>query len=343
MAPVPAGTGRRAQAAAGPAGGQARRGWGHMSSPRAVAAEVLRGRGRGAAAEGGGGEATPTRLSSQEPVTLGLRGSRRRPAQSGAAQQAAASDGAPAHADPPEPEEEDPFARMNPAQARAARIRRDRAAAAKLVAEQKLAERAARQAAEAELAAQPAPARPAAPAAAAPAQRGPAAWWLAHGQHFPHGFQAVEYAYGGDGTWKRVGEVRYECNLFREHASEAHPLDPERLEDACSRKHHTCCDLDGNILFDPGRLGKLQQCCGGAAFAFHEHNGLAGSSRKVGRPRLLFSFDDNVLGHCISQIYSKPAPAGLDASDVNTMNQTFCRCDFVVSARWLELGESSNI
>ena len=53
--------------------------------------------------------------------------------------------------------------------------------------------------------------------------------------------------------------------------------------------------------------------------------------------RLLFSFDDNVLGHCISQIYSKPVPAGLDASDVNKMNQTFCRCDFVVSACWLEL------
>jgi len=286
--------------------------------PRNGAKEQTRGDGDG---EGRGlGDGGPT-----ERVTLGLRGVGRRPSESfHAFSESATPQDAPCPA-APEPEE-DPFARMDPAQARAARIRRDRAIAAKAVAQQKLAERAGRQAQEAERASHDHP------AIAAPAhlsrETGPAVR-LVHGQHFPHGFEAVEHMYGSEGTWKRIGEVRYDSNLFREHASEAHPLDPETLEDACSRLQHTCCDADGNIMFDPGRLGKVQQCCG--AFAFHEHSGLAGSGRRGGRMRLLFNFDDNVLGHCVSQIYSKPAPSGVDASDANSMNQTFCRWQAVVN------------
>jgi len=326
-----------------------------MSSPRVAAVEMLRGRPRRAAqdaeagpqrksggirpgngakeqtrgdGDGEGGDGAPT-----ERVTLGLRGVGRPPSESfHSASKSGTPQDAPCPA-APEPEEE-PFARMDPAQARAARIRRDRAIAAKAVAQQKLAERAeeavraaARQAEEAERVSHDRP------AIGAPAhlsrETGPAAR-LVHGQHFPHGFQAVEYVYGSEGTWKRIGEVRYDSNLFREHASDAHPLDPEKLEDACSRHQHTCCDLDGNVMFDPGRLGKVQQCCGGTAFAFHEHCGLVCSGKK-GRMRLLFNFDDNVLGHCVSQIYSKPAPSGLDASDANAMNQTFCRWQAVVN------------
>lgn len=48
------------------------------------------------------------------------------------------------------------------------------------------------------------------------------------------GFQAVEYAYGDEGTWKKLGQVKYEHNLFQQHATDSQPLDVEALEVKCS-------------------------------------------------------------------------------------------------------------
>jgi len=221
---------------------------------------------------------------------------------------------------------------LTPAQARAARIRRDREIVAKAWAKEKLALLAAKKMeGPPQLAAtkltekQPQKDR----GLTAPAVK------LVHGQHFPTGFQAVEYAYGH--TFKRLSsELHYTCNLHKEHASDTHPFDPETLETDCTIHHCTCCDLDGNLLCDPERGGHVQHSAAGvAAFAFHEHSGIGGgggcTSKQVAKPRLLFSFDDNVLGHCVSLIYHKPPPAGVEAASVIHMNKTFCRCSLLQS------------
>jgi hypothetical protein len=260
--------------------------------------------------EGEGGEDTG-------PVTLGLRGQRRTPSRHGEAGASCSAAAASATCE----QNEDPFAHMNPAQARAARIRRDRALAAKAAACEKLKERVARQNDEVKQG------QPLAERTRAESKRDPrlatSPVTLVHGQHFPHGFQAVEYAYGNEGTWKRLCGLCYESNLFIEHGREALAL-------KCTSQQQTCCDRDGNVLCDPERVGHVQQSIGGSAHAFHEHNGLSASgaggiATRVARPSLLFSFDDNVLGNCIGQIYSKPTPDGVEASNINNMNKTFCR------------------
>jgi len=231
-------------------------------------------------------------------------------------------------------QQEDPFVNLTPAQARAARIRRDRGIVAKARAKEKLVLLAAKK--------MEGPPHIAATKLAekqsqkdrgltAPAVK------LVHGQHFPTGFQAVEYAYGDKGTWKRLSsELHYTCNQHKEHASDSHPLDPETLETDCTTHHCTCCDLDGNLLCDPERAGHVRHSAVGvAAFAFHEHSGIGGgagcTSKQVAKPRLLFSFDENVLGHCVSLIYHKPPPAGVEATSVIHMNKTFCRCGLLQS------------
>ena len=272
-------------------------------------------------------------------VTLGIRGGQQRPTKqpvippshaTGTEGKTAAAEGG---GDDKEVQVTDPFEHMTPAQARAARIRHDQARAAKAIAERRLKERSAcdtisthdSRASEESI----------------PRSEREHRWaqeesiQMAHGRHFPHGFQAVEFAYGKEGMWKRVSNLCYEKNLFREHGSSAHPCDAEALEEACTTRQHTCCDLDGNLFSDPDRVGELRFQPDDGDHAFHEHNGLCsngmGQGKRQARPRLLFFFDDNVLGHCISQIYGKPAPGGLEASTMHSTNKTFCRWQAVVS------------
>lgn len=276
-----------------------------------------------------------TAETAHEPVTLGVRGRRRAPPLDAGCSRS--SDTAAAHAGAREaeqdifrPTDDDPFAQMNPAQARAARIRRDREVAAKAAARDKMTQRAAQKSDDAEQ--QRTAQQSTRPQNEPKTDRkiATSAVRLDHGQHFPHGFQAVEYAYSAEGTWKRLSGLRYDSNVFEEHSDESRPYDPETLALKCASQQHTCCDLEGNILCDPDRVGSVQQSAGSSACAFHQHNGLAsgpgGVAKRVSRPRLLFSFDDNVLGNCISQVYGKPAPHGVEASSVNDMNRTFCRC-----------------
>jgi hypothetical protein len=277
-----------------------------------------------------------SRRACSSPVTLGLRGGHRRLKHdetpgTKAGEGDAVRQGGGVRAGENTVEDQDAFAGMSPSQARAAKIRRERAIVAKAIAEKRMAERAARHQQEEIHVATASLSKPAehkqrdsrATEGTAPAVQ------LSHGQHFPQGYQCVEYAYSEEGTWKRLGQLHYEHNMFEEHATDNQPFDRESLEGKCTTQQHTCCDSDGNILCDPKRVGQPDQSSGSDRFAFQRSNGLAATGgnkgKRLARPCLLFTFDENLLGHCISQIYSKPAPAGLEADSVDKMNMTFSR------------------
>jgi hypothetical protein len=280
--------------------------------------------------------------ASLQQVTLGMRGSRRQmnTGESGHPKLSDGNGNGPStecsnRSDVPvindDEEQEEAFARMTPAQARAAKIRRDRQRAAKAVVEQRMKERASKQVDADTERAGSAMAQANTHVTQRARKREEPKLRLVHGQHFPHGFQAVEYAYGDAGTWKRASNVQYRFNVFEEHATDSQPFDPEALATECTTVPHTCCDSDGNLLWDHERVGQVcPQGDGSTACAFHEHNGFGsagmGRSGMIAQPRLLFFFDDNVLGHCISQIYGKQPPAGINASSSSIMNTTFCRC-----------------
>ena len=68
---------------------------------------------------------------------------------------------------------------------------------------------------------------------------------LPHGQHFPHGSQAVAFLYGPEGTFRApLGEVRCDWNVHSEHASARQPCNPAALDAAASLAHHTVRPLN---------------------------------------------------------------------------------------------------
>ncbi|KAJ1476399.1 hypothetical protein T484DRAFT_3107346 [Baffinella frigidus] len=155
---------------------------------------------------------------------------------------------------------------------------------------------------------------------------------LPHGQHFPHGSQAVAFLYGAEGTFRApLGEVRYEWNVHLEHASARQPCNPAAIDAAVTLVHHTTRDRDGNLLLDPTRSGEMASGREGSGIedgAFCEAAALGSVGQVVGRARLLFLFDDNLLGHAVAKVYGRRLPSGIagasQAARIGTITRFQC-------------------
>lgn len=137
------------------------------------------------------------------------------------------------------------------------------------------------------------------------------AWKFRYGEHYPNGKQAVDFAYGPEGTWKKMDNVQYKWNYYGQYQTEKHPFGKNELVAFASGDNQTTSrDANGHLLLDFNHDGELDNN-GSGGYGFIEHSGRGIDGKKKGNAFNQFWYDDNFFARYMSQAYHKQEPHGL--------------------------------
>jgi len=130
------------------------------------------------------------------------------------------------------------------------------------------------------------------------------------GQHYPHGYDAVGYLYGPNGTWREQTNVHFGWNFYKHCETPAHRYNPPALMREAAVTNTTAPDVNCVILGDDNSDGDITDDAA-SGFAFHEHAGRGLLGQQTAAPFYQFWFDDNWVARYVAQAYDRPHPSGL--------------------------------